>query len=289
MRKGRATLTRLARARAKLWRPLTLYWRRRPARVWTTLLRQERVHSPVTLARHVHLHLTCTLIVWREAARIVFVRSADVRFQTPTTAALAPRPTPTAIRRRRTAWRAGASAVVPVAPKLRRAGDGTAEPRRLQLRGPEFTQLRALHRVISLTHARREPMRTDRMRARHDALAERTTPSHGLARTAEGSGAGRPLPPAIGAHLPEVLWRRRPAVPAESPPRPQSPPTGAALSNPPVVSPAVASERRQSVPASVGSPRTLSTLDPALAERLAEQVVRLVDRRARIERQRRGL
>ena len=91
-------------------------------------------------------------------------------------------------------------------------------------------------------------------------------------------------------HSPELLWRR--AARAATPPAddgadshlPGAAARSAARSLPPHQTP-------PEPPASISraAPRQLTQLDPALVDRLADDVIRRIEKRARIERERRGL
>ena len=98
------------------------------------------------------------------------------------------------------------------------------------------------------------------------------------------------LSPSHRAGSPELVWRR--AARAETPPADEGLHSlGAATVARSAARPLAPRETAPESPAAVTrpAPRQLAQLDPALVDRLADDVIRRIEKRARIERERRGL
>lgn len=107
-------------------------------------------------------------------------------------------------------------------------------------------------------------------------------------RTAGGAPPSAP-PPQSMARLLDMVWR----TPAPTPPAATAPPTMSARTSPSASDATAAAGLGRTEPAAdaahVRADVRAQVLDPALVERLADDVIRRIERHARIERERRGL
>lgn len=101
----------------------------------------------------------------------------------------------------------------------------------------------------------------------------------GVARTSR-SALGAP-----GVRSPALVWRRSEREPVESRSDAQRTPAR----DPAIASPAPLQDIESIAVRHAGSVLRSQPLDPAFVDRIAEDVVRRIDRRLRIERERRGL
>jgi hypothetical protein len=100
----------------------------------------------------------------------------------------------------------------------------------------------------------------------------------------------RPTPPVRADRSPELVWRRARRSPDDAPSEgrhPDLPSSSTRASARSVPTPAAANEAPGRAERAAAT--SVTNLDPALLDRLTDDVIRRVERRVRIERERRGL
>lgn len=117
-------------------------------------------------------------------------------------------------------------------------------------------------------------------RLHHAASVEMATPRR--------SPESRPAPPATAARAPELVWRKAPRAQSETASEAVANPP-VSVSRPPVRSAAVPEPGPEASRRSARGALQAADFDPALLDRLTDDVIRRVERRVRIERERRGL
>lgn len=312
------TMTRLRRMRAILpgieaqrfprWLPLALHWKPASRRASPTVPRAQTVSHLHLMATHLHAQLqvfaggvlTRTIacarahlaperifrsmagsapLPWRrsgqrDALKAPSMRSSVRELRAPLSGAQAPIALRSASRREETPHHAFLTS-----PELRRPGAEQAVSRGLRGKPlpamPKSTSRPSIARVDGLWP--------------HDARVER---AHvGAVQRQESEPPPRMTPAPAFSHTPELIWRkdspsRRHAVQDAASSEPQvagRPATTTAAGTTVVQSPS----RPDRPP--VRRPLSLSDLEPSFVDRLAEDVIRRVERHARIERERRGL
>ena len=283
------------RGRRRYWLPIALYWRRRralaqkararsagvppaappparrPAYRQASRRRSERAAAPVTWLSHVHLHFGTRAIERRFALRERILRTVWSAAAAPPlskAAAALPHSKTTMHLHRAVSMTAISNVVRPAVIRhqrllvMRSAG------------GPPAVPAPARRPAIRPAGGRRSSERFFRILSRVRSETVRVE-----------SSFTAPPPP---ARPPELVWRSVPSpspqarIDGEAPSRRAS---GSVITTPA----AAAAASQQQAPPRPGQPALrMKDFDPALLDRLTDDVIRRVERRARIERERHG-
>ena len=277
------------------WRPLVLRWKRRLPRA-PAPARSSRVVAPVALHHHLHRHFEAApaprhaSVIHRDTLGARELRSIESHLERVAMYRS------TFERHVREPWRQANRSEPRAGDTIRAATPASRDPGNAAVRWMPIASLpprAALASPSTGSRASPRPVRfrdgarvAPRMAARPGAvmLARRSGGEMRIAPSAPTRNAGETR--ARAAFPVDLVWRRAEGSAVAAPPRSSL----AAMSAPTVRSSAAAEPEARHPAGQVAAVAPApAPLEPAVLDRLADDVIRRVERRARIERERRGL